>query len=193
MGRTIRHGVAADGRALVIMPSSSYSGFSDRDIGEIVAFLETLPPVNRTMDPPRFGPMARVAAAMAGGEVVPATGIDHEAAHPDPVPRTISVDFGAYLAKGCKGCHGPDLSGTSAGMGADVAAANLTPHAATGLGNWSLEDFDRAIRSGRRPDGSGLSTEMPWAALSALNEVEVEALWMYLRSLPPVEADRRSG
>jgi len=174
------------------MPSSSYAHFSDRDIGEIVAFLQTLPPVDRALDPPRFGPMARFAAVMAGGELVPATSIDHGEPHPALVPRTISVAFGTYLAGGCKSCHGADLSGAPAGMGVDVAAANLTPHAETGLGNWSLEDFDRAVRSGRRPDGSGLSVAMPWAALSAMTDVEVEALWMYLQSLTPVEADRRS-
>lgn len=176
----------------MIMPSSSYSHFSDRDVGEIVAFLQTLPPVNRSLAPPRFGPMARFAAVMAGGELIPATSIDNEEPHPAPVPRTLSVAFGAYLAGGCKSCHGADLSGAPPAMGADVAAANLTPHAETGLGTWSLEDFDRAVRSGRRPDGSGLSVAMPWAALSALTDIEVEALWMYVRSVPAVEADRRS-
>ena len=190
--RAIRHGVGADGRTLVIMPSSSYAGLADRDIGEIVAFLQTLPSVDRALDPPRFGPMARFAAVMAGAELVPATAIDHDEPHPAAVPRTISVEFGTYLAGGCKSCHGADFSGGPPAMGLDVAAANLTPHPETGLGTWSLEDFDRAVRSGRRPDGSGLSLDMPWAALSAMTDTEVEALWMYLQSLPPVEADRRS-
>jgi cytochrome c553 len=189
--RAIRHGVARDGRALVIMPSGSYSHFSDRDIGEIVAYLRQAAPVARSFDPPRMGAMSRLAAAMAGGELVPAIAIEHEAAHPEPVERAPSAAFGEYLAQGCKGCHGQDFSGSAPAMGDDVAAANLTPHPDTGLGGWSFADFERVLRTGTRPDGTQLSEAMPVAALSALTEDEIAALWMYLQSLPAVDADRR--
>ncbi len=190
--RAIRHGVARDGRALVIMPSGSYSHFSDQDIGEIIAYLRQAPPVARSFEPPRMGAMSRLAAVMAGGDLVPAIVIDHESSHPEPVERSASVEFGAYLAQGCKGCHGEDFSGGPPAMGDDVSAANLTPHPETGLGAWSPQDFERALRTGTRPDGTQLSEAMPVAALNALTDDEIRALWLYLQSLPAVEVDRRS-
>jgi hypothetical protein len=169
--RAIRHGVAPDGRTLFIMPSGSYAKFADRDIAEIIAYVQTVPPVDRSFPQRSFGPMSRVAALMAASEIVPATTLDHEAPHPPAL--------------------GADYSGMPAGMGSDLPAANLTPHEATGLGSWSDEDFHTALTTGVRPDGRVLDPElMPWRALASLTEVEVQAIWMFLQSLPAVEADR---
>ena len=63
-------------------------------------------------------------------------------------------------------------------------AANLTTDMATGLGRWSKADFYRAIREGRKPDGSALNPFMPWQTLRQLNDTELDALWVYLRTLP---------
>jgi cytochrome c553 len=189
--RAIRHGVAPDGRTLFIMPSGSYAKFADRDIAEIIAYVQTVPPVDRSFPQRSFGPMSRVAALMAASEIVPATTLDHEAPHPPALPRAATLEYGQYLAAACTGCHGADYSGMPAGMGSDLPAANLTPHEATGLGSWSDEDFHTALTTGVRPDGRVLDPElMPWRALASLTEVEVQAIWMFLQSLPAVEADR---
>jgi mono/diheme cytochrome c family protein len=85
------------------------------------------------------------------------------------------------------GCHGQDLAGGPI-VGGDPAwppAANLTPHPAA-LGRWTSAQFAHAIREGKRPDGTALRLPMsevvPYAA--RMSDVEVEALWMYLQSLP---------
>lgn len=189
--RAVRHGIGADGRALIIMPSTSYAKISDQDLGEIVAFLESLEPIDRSSPGPALGPASRVAALMAAGELVPATAINHEKAHIPAIVRGSTVEYGAYLADaGCASCHGNDFSGGTPGVGSTIPPANLTPHPEQGLGGWTFEDFDRALRSGRRPDGSVLDVAMPWAAFSALTYDEALALWRYLETVPPVDVDR---
>jgi hypothetical protein len=60
-------------------------------------------------------------------------------------------------------------------------ASNLTPG---GLVSWTHDDFRRAIREGKRPDGSVLNEFMPWQTFAKLTDLEVEAIWLYLRSVP---------
>lgn len=185
--RALRHGVRPDGRVLFIMPSSSYAKFSDQDMGEIVAFLKSAPAVNRSFDPPRFGPAARMAVLASGEELLPATAIDHTAAHVASVERTVSPRFGAYLAQGCAGCHGSDFSGGRI-AGSDIPAANITPDEDTGIGGWTYNDFNQAIRHGVRPDGGRLDgSAMPWPSFAALTDDEVRSLWLFFRDLPAVE------
>jgi mono/diheme cytochrome c family protein len=88
---------------------------------------------------------------------------------------------GRYLAD-VSGCHGPGLSGGQvAGPDNLPPAANLTP---AGLGRWTQADFVRAIREGRRPDGSAVNEFMPWRAYGAMTDAELESLSLYLRSVP---------
>jgi hypothetical protein len=63
--------------------------------------------------------------------------------------------------------------------------ANLTPHE-TGLKSWSFEDFERALNTGTRPDGSKIDPFMPFESYSKLNDTEKRAIWAYLQSLPPM-------
>ena len=44
--RAIRHGVGNDGKGLPIMPSEAFNKFSDHDLGAMIAYLKTLPPVD---------------------------------------------------------------------------------------------------------------------------------------------------
>ena len=83
---------------------------------------------------------------------------------------------GRYLAD-VSGCHGHGLSGRQA-AGPDnlPPAANLTP---AGLGRWTQADFVRAIREGRRPDGSAVNEFMPWRAYGAMTDAELESLSLY--------------
>jgi mono/diheme cytochrome c family protein len=89
------------------------------------------------------------------------------------------------------GCHGENLAGGPI-VGGDPSwppAANLTP-APGGIGGWTLAQFDTALRQGKRPDGRSLAAPMAAVVPYARNltEVELEALWKYLRSIPPVPA-----
>ena len=108
--------------------------------------------------------------------------------HPvKPPASAATVEFGRHLAATCMGCHGQDLAGGPI-VGGDPSwppAANLTPHP-DGLARWTSAQFARAIREGKRPDGTALRSPMSDVVTYAvkMSDVEVEALWMYLRSLP---------
>jgi cytochrome c553 len=118
--------------------------------------------------------------------------VDHMAAHAvEPPDAVVSVEFGAHLAQACRGCHGATLSGGKVpGDPHMPIVANLTPHE-TGLKSWSEADFVRALREGKRPDGSAISEYMPWQAYASLSDTQIKAIWAYLHSLEPVEKGRR--
>lgn len=183
--RALRHGVRADGRPLVLMPSEEYYYLGDDDLGALIAYLKQLPPVDRQEAGTSLGPLGRALVLM--GEVpLAAERIDHDGPRPAAPAPGVTVEYGAYLAKSCMGCHGLDYAGGPIkGAPPDwPPAANLTPHPEDGLGTWSEADFVRALREGRRPDGSEIDAIMP-RAMGQLTDEELEALWMFLESLPP--------
>lgn len=65
-------------------------------------------------------------------------------------------------------------------------AANLTPDA-TGLGGWSQETFIQAIRTGKHAGGGrDILPPMPWMDYAQMTDEDLQAVFAYLRSLPPV-------
>lgn len=85
----------------------------------------------------------------------------------------------------CTFCHGPDLGGASIPDGSGVRAPNITPGGA--LGSWSEEDFINTLRTGVTPSGNNLDREnMPWDRFSKMTDDELEALWLYVRSVTPL-------
>jgi mono/diheme cytochrome c family protein len=189
--RAIRHGIAPDGHPLFLMPSTDYAPFSDEDLGALIAYLKSVPPVNRASGPVQPGPMARV--LMFFGAIKPSAElIDHEHLEPTKITPALTVEYGRYVAHACTGCHGPNFSGGKVASGPPdwPPAANLTPHAAGRLGKWSEADFLNLLRTGKRPDGSAVSEVMP-RAFGQLNELEQKSLWLFLKSLPPVATGER--
>jgi hypothetical protein len=64
--------------------------------------------------------------------------------------------------------------------------ANITPHE-TGLSDWTEADFIRAMREGKRKDGTAISEFMPWRAYGQMSDAELRAIWAYLQTVPAVE------
>jgi mono/diheme cytochrome c family protein len=186
--RAIRHGVGPDGRSLLLMPSYEYYLLSDGDLSSLIAYIQSLPAVDRDLGENQVGPLGRVLFASGKLPLLAAELIDHDAPRPVAPPRGATVEYGAYLAVGCTGCHGEGFSG---GMIPGVPpewppAANITPDPESGLGSWTREDFFRAMREGKRPDGTDLRAEfMPWTNMAGFKDDELEALWMYLESVAP--------
>jgi mono/diheme cytochrome c family protein len=190
LARAIRHGIRGDGKSLFLMPSESYQRLSDEDVGALIAYLRSLPPVDREHPARRAGPLVRVIYLVAGMPLLPARLIDHSVMAPAKVPREPTAEYGNYLVNigGCTGCHGPGLSGGKLGPGSKPAA-NLTP---AGIGSWTEADFVRALRSGVRPGGVAIdSTVMPWPQVGLMTDGEIHAMWLYLRSIPPKEFGNR--
>jgi len=188
--RIVRHGILRDGRP-ALMPSVDFQRMSDHELSDIVVLVQSQTPVDTTVPRVALGPVGKV--LLATGKLV--LSADLIAAHGDaphavnPPESAATVEFGRHLASTCMGYHGQDLAGGPI-VGGDPAwppAANLTPQPA-GLGRWTSAQFARAIREGKRPDGTALRMPMsevvPYAA--KMSDVEVEALWMYLQSLPAV-------
>jgi mono/diheme cytochrome c family protein len=191
--RAVRHGVAADGRALIFMPSTDFFAMNDADIGAIIAYMRSVPPVDKPAPVEKPGPIARVLFLLGKMPIlVPANVIDHSG-KPSTVAVGLTVEYGRYLANGCTGCHGEGFSGGPIPGGAPdwPPAKNLTPSAATGVGKWSEADFIKAVREGVLPDGARLKPPMPWQNFSKLTDTEVKALWMFLKTVPAKEVGNR--
>ena len=182
--RAIRRGVRRDGRSLIVMPSEVFTHLSQEDLGAVLAFLKQAPPVDREVPKSGFGPIGR--ALLAAGKMnILVAGKTPRFGAPVSVPRDTTPAYGKYIAdiSGCHGCHGYGLSGGRvAGPPGLPPASNLTP---AGIGNWTEADLTRALREGKRPDGTSLDKFMPWEVFRGMTDAEVHAIWLYLRSVPP--------
>ena len=183
--RAVRHGVRHTGQSSS-MPSTEFLNLSDHELSDIVAYVLSRPPVARTMKPVGIGPVFSFVVAF-GADSLPAFGIDHQKAHPiEPPVEAASVELGGHIAQVCRGCHGGHLSGGNiAGDPNMPVVANLTPHD-TGLKGWTEADFFRALREGKRKDGTEILPQMPWQAYGQMKDVEIKALWAYLQTVPPM-------
>jgi mono/diheme cytochrome c family protein len=187
--RSIRHGVNPGKRSLMIMPANYYWNFNDEDLGDIVAYLKSLPPVDKITRPPDFNLLgkAMAGAGIFGEQLIVAKNIRHDE-RPLSAPVGVTVDYGRYLltATGCQDCHGQDLAGGKSADPAAKAAPNLTPGGE--LINWQVTDFIEAIRTGMTPDGKYLDpVQMPWNHYKYYSDDELSAIFVYLQSLPALE------
>src|SRR5690554_3191740 len=68
-------------------------------------------------------------------------------------------------------------------------AANLTPDE-SGIGNWSYENFKRALVEGKyrgQETGRILMPPMPWQNIGQMKDEDMQAMFAYLQSLKPIE------
>lgn len=185
--RALRHGLNKKGNALMVMPSDSYTHLSDEDLGCLIAFIKSLPATERTFPLRKFKYTAQVmAGAGLFGELFPYNNIDHaKATKVIAPPMSDTPEYGHYIAKigGCFACHGPDLAG---GTSPDPVSPPV-PNISKGghMGKWSKEQFKSVFRTGITPEGKKLDGKyMPFDGISALNDVEIDALYTYIQSLP---------
>jgi hypothetical protein len=67
-------------------------------------------------------------------------------------------------------------------------SANLTPDPETGIGKWTARAFIETIRTGRHLGrGRQLLPPMPWRAYAKLDDADLEAIFAYLKTIPPVK------
>lgn len=185
--RTIRHGVKPNKHPVFIMPSEDYNRLTDADLAAIVAYVRSLPPAK--------GEAARVELpllikALYAANVISdaAEKIDHTLPPAKAVAEGATPEHGAYVANMCKGCHGTSFrGGPIPGSPPDwPPAADLTS-GATYARYDSLDKFRTMLRTGKRPNGEPIKV-MPFPSLGALNDVDVEALYAYLVTLPKTAA-----
>jgi mono/diheme cytochrome c family protein len=184
--RAIRHGVGPDGRALFIMPAKSFHSLGEEDLGAVIAFMKSLPPVDHVLPERRVELLGRL---MMGAGMFPPFSAD-QIVHDNPPPpapaQGVSVAYGEYLSRTCTECHGANLNGAPFGPpGQEVLTPNLTPGGELSI--WSEEDFIHTMQTGVTPFGRKLNKEMPWEYFGRMTDDELKAVWMYLKSLPALE------
>jgi hypothetical protein len=183
--RLIRNGLKKDGRSVRFMPSHEIGWLPDADIVAIVSYLRSRPAVQKPSGPTQIATFGKVLDRQDLFVADVARRIDHEKPELAGAP-TPDARYGRFLAKGCIGCHGEGLSGGQIpGTPPDFPVpTNLTPHP-SGLQDWSFADFERLLDTGKRKNGTQLDPFMPLAALAKFDATERQALWAYLRSVPP--------
>jgi len=184
--RAIRHGLGEDGRLLLYMPTTDFNALTDADTADLIAYVLAIAPVDRDIPAPAAGPLMRTLFVLDKAPLVYALRVDQHAAHTATMAPAATAEYGRYLANGCAGCHGEHFSGgrVPGTPPSFPPARNITPDPGNGIGKWSKAEFDAALRSGKRPDGSTLNTFMPWKAFARLTDIEVDALWAYLQTVP---------
>jgi mono/diheme cytochrome c family protein len=105
------------------------------------------------------------------------------------------IERGRYLTAvaDCAACHTDPGEGQPFAGGRPietpfgiVAAANITPDRETGIGDWTAQQFDAAVRRGRRPDGKRLYPAMPFLYYTKMSQADVLAIRAYLNTITPV-------
>lgn len=190
--RAIRHGVNPAGHALFMMPSGDYAAMSDADLAAVVAYARSLPPAAGSGAEIHLPLLVK---ALYGVGVVrdAAETIDHRRRPmPDMTPAGTAA-YGEYLIQMCTGCHRDDLAGGPiAGAPPDwPPAARLVPGPGYVMGRYDTrEKFAAMMRGGKRPDGTAVSTVMPFATLRNLDDTDLAALYAFLTT-PPGERSTR--
>ena len=184
--RTLRHGVRPDGTSVFVMPSKDFYYLSDQDLGSIIAYLKTVPPVDQEWGPKQFTLMGNVLTGLgAFDNFMMAAQIAHTAPRPAAPDIGATKEYGAYLARlnGCQHCHGAQLSG---GKVDDPTSNQLGPNLTPGgeLAAWSEGDFINTMRTGVTPSQHQLNTVMPWKTFARMSDDELKAVFLYLQSLP---------
>lgn len=103
-----------------------------------------------------------------------------------------------FIAASCEGCHTAPDDGVFLAGGRAITSPfgtfyspNITPDRETGLGDWSEEDFARALREGCSPAGEPYYPAFPYTSYTGMSDEDVAALWAYLQSVEAVEAPNR--
>ncbi len=169
----IRHGVWPDGKGSAAMPSSMFYHLSDHDVAAIIAFLRSVPPVEKDLPASSIRLMARLGLVM-GQYHMQADLIDHQADRIPPVTDNGSPN-GHYLAyTACTECHGQALEG----------GFNSAPPLVIVRG-YAIDEFTRLMQTGVPRDGRDLSMMggVARSRFSHFSQEEIKALHEYLRTM----------
>lgn len=196
----IRLGRRPNGERIVpVHPFMAFNGMAEADLKALVAYLRTIPPVNRANQPkritvPLFESVFLPAwlAAFAPRET------------PPPVAPTSGLARGEYLVKAvahCGECHTPRgitqavdnsrfLGGNPKGP-ENSEIPNITPDPQTGL-RWTVEEIADYLATGNKPDGDvvgGIMGEVIYgttAGYKDMTRADLIAIAQYVKSIPPV-------
>jgi mono/diheme cytochrome c family protein len=106
------------------------------------------------------------------------------------------VALGRYLATAanCESCHTASNGAPFAGGVAFstpfgiIYSTNITQDVEAGIGNWTLEDFQTAMRKGTAPQGRRLFPAFPYPSFAKITDSDIQALYSFLRTVKPETA-----
>lgn len=196
--RAITSGVSKDGRALFsIMPHHNYGTLDRKDIEAVIAYIRTLKPIeNKTETSSSDFPMNFIINT-----------IPKKPSFTNVPPQSDKINYGKYMitAAGCMDCHTKQDKGKFVGEpyaggfefklrdGSIVRSSNLTPDKASGIGNWTSEQFVNRFKmyadstyADHMVSNGEFQTVMPWTMYSGMKTEDINAIFEYLQSLKPV-------
>ena len=97
--RALAHGVKKNGQSVIFMPSQDYK-FTEADMGALVAYIRSVPPVDREVPDPELGFLARALGVTNQFPLLSAEFIDHHA---------VVLRAGGRSVRGREGWRLPDL------------------------------------------------------------------------------------
>jgi mono/diheme cytochrome c family protein len=111
-----------------------------------------------------------------------------------------------YIAGGCASCHAAPATSKcddvkiadefkpiggrclKTGFGT-FNVPNITPDKTSGLGNWTAEDFIKAMTKGTAPSGANLYPAFPYTSYQRMTRGDLLDLWAFLQSLEPISSN----
>jgi mono/diheme cytochrome c family protein len=190
-------------RLIPVHPYTVFNGMSAQDLKAVVAYLRSVPAVNRQT------PAKKISVPLFESVFLPAWLATFAAIENPPASApTSGVARGEYLTRAvshCGECHTPRtmtmavdntrfLAGNPKGKGPEGSAVpNITPDRETGLGSWTEEQITDYLETGNKPDGDvagGLMAEViqgSSAGYKDLTKADRQAISKYLKSIPPIK------
>jgi mono/diheme cytochrome c family protein len=121
------------------------------------------------------------------------------------IPSAARADEQATIAKGeylaragdCVACHTNPGGALFAGGRpmptpfGTIYSSNITPDPETGIGGWNADQFYGTMHTGRFPDGGLIYPAMPFGSYTKVTREDCDAIFAYLRSVPPVHQPNR--
>ncbi len=186
--KAIRHGIDPEGKPIFMPAVSSTSFLSDEDLGAIIAYVKSVPPVDHVLDGQNFTPLAKIMLVVGVLPPLPVEVVSHET-HITAPEAGVSVEYGEYMVdtNDCRLCHGQTMNG---GPFPDPTKTKISPNVTPGgeIAFWTEEEFINTIRAGITPSGHELDTEfMPWMEYRNFHDDELKAIYQYLQSLPKLD------
>ncbi|MDB4938891.1 MAG: putative diheme cytochrome c-553 [Labilithrix sp.] len=204
LARVLRTGVLPDGRLSVAM--NGFGKLGDADVAALLGYMRSgapaFEPAGRTQPRTKLSLLGTLIVTY-----VSKVGVDRPSSGVEVPRKAPTVEYGRYMvqAMDCVGCHTDgfgsekmnDPKAFAGGFeltdptGKPIYTKNLTPDDATGIGRWSRDDFERAVTRGVTPDGFLVRRPMP--LFSRLDRTDMDAIYMYLRTVPAVNQPNRPG
>jgi mono/diheme cytochrome c family protein len=186
-------------RILPVHPFMAFNGMAEADLKALVAYLRTVPPVNRANQPKKITVPLFESVFLPGWLAAFAV-----RETPPPVAPTAGLARGEYLVKAvahCGECHTPRgmtqavdnsrfLAGNPTGP-EKSEVPNITPDPQTGL-RWKVEEIVEYLATGNKPDGDvvgGIMGEVIYgttAGYKDMTKADLTAIAQYVKSIPPV-------